>query len=1017
MKYAVLFFILIFIPGVSAQPPKPKASTAKKPAAAKPKPAPTPTPLSEKEQFEKASAHELAADRVAALEKFLAAFPESQDRTAAADLMASSRTLIAEEKLLSGEVVEAVRLFKLAITEAPQPIPAELFNESIAKVPATLFRHGQRSAAFAVAALIEGRVESNIAQLVELANFYIGIENGAEAMRIAAKAAAKDPASAVVYRTLGLAHRINFDIEESANAYAKALELEPDSSAAKRGLAEMKRALGKPNEAAALYRDLLAKNDQDLPARTGLVLSLFDADKRAEAETELTAALERAPGNFVLLAGAAYWYASRGIGDKAAELAEKALAREPRYIWSHIALARGLMSQRKPVVAEQVLVKARAHGNFPTLEYELASARVAAGFYREAAEDLSRQFSVTGAGVKTNLGGRVAREEKSFLDLVAYERKASIFTPIAADTLENAETLRALLELDQKMKATEPNEADIASAADAFVKGTDKMKLHRQIYAASLLLQKRVALSKVLELAKAATGNTDAALEVAAPGAAVMASELYDSRLDAFRKNEFLLVPEVPMPTLSAILRGRIEEIAGWALYQQGNYPDAIVRLRRSITVIPDKSAWWRSSMWRLGAALAADGKDAEALNAYIESYKTDKPDFGKYAVVEALYRKVNGTTDGLEAKIGPGRVAILQTTPEIAPAPTASATPVAVTQVETSVTSPAVEPAASAVENKSEPVESKTQPIQSKPEPVEAKPADTKPEPVEAKPEPIDTKPEPEPVESKPRPTESKPEPTESKPEPTVEKEAPPRTEPTSPEKQEPVETGAGKPKTIPDVSTPAVKPERESPEPVKQTPPETEPSDVRSKPAKAIEESGGKSEKLTTSAATKPLFEPIIITIPGRRPPRPAASETTKTSTDEKKTSTDEKPVETNREPDRAAVSTGSARPRVIEGREVKVEEPEPCVVDVSQENVSLINGGGKVGILVHVDRPGDIKTLIATSSSPKDVEVILEPEIGGVPDGRFYVIRSISSAVGVYQVAFSVPCGKKELIVTVR
>ena len=744
MKYAVLFFLLIFISGVSAQPPKPKASTARKPAAAKPKPIATPTPLSEKEQFEKASAHELASDRVAALENFLTAFPESEDRVAAADLMASSRALIAEEKLLSGDVVEAVRLFKLVVTDAPQPIPAELFSESIAKIPATLFRHGQRTAAFEMAVLIEGKVESNAAQLVELANFYIGIENGAEAMGIAAKAAAKDPESAVVYRTLGLAHRINFDIEGSANAYAKALELEPDSSVAKRGLAEMKRALGKPNEAATLYRDLLAKDDQDPPARTGLVLSLFDADKRAEAETELSSALEKAPANFVLLAGAAYWYASRGIGDKAVELAEKALAREPRYIWSHIALARGLMSQRKPVAAEQVLVRARAYGNFPTLEYEIASARMAAGFYRDAAEDLSRHFSVTDAGVKTNLGGRVAREEKSFFDLVAYERKASIFAPSSADTPENAEILRALLELDQKMKASEPNEADVALAADAFVKGTDKMKLHRQIYAASLLLQKRVALAKVLELAKAATGNTDTALEVAVPGAAVMASELYESRVDAFRKNDFLLVPEVPMPTLSAILRGRIEEIAGWALYQQGNYPDAVIRLRRSITVMPDKSAWWRSSMWRLGAALAADGKDAEALNAYIESYKTDKPDFGKYAVVESLYRKVNGTIDGLEAKIGPERVAILQTTPEIVQAPTVSATPAVSTPVEASGVSPAVEPPAPTIETKPEVAEAKPAPDGLKPEPTETKPElpETKPPPAESKPALTESKP-----------------------------------------------------------------------------------------------------------------------------------------------------------------------------------------------------------------------------------------------------------------------------------
>src|SRR4029434_8825028 len=107
--------------------------------------------------------------------------------------------------------------------------------------------------------------------------------------------------------------------------------------------------------------------------------------------------LEKTP-SVVLLAGAAYWYASKGLGDKAVEFAKKALDREPRYIWSHIALARGLMSQGKPVEAEQVLIKARKYGNFPTLEYEIASARLAAGFFREAAEDLQRQFAVEAGG-------------------------------------------------------------------------------------------------------------------------------------------------------------------------------------------------------------------------------------------------------------------------------------------------------------------------------------------------------------------------------------------------------------------------------------------------------------------------------------------------------------------------------------------------------------------------------------------------------------------------------------------
>jgi hypothetical protein len=155
------------------------------------------------------------------------------------------------------------------------------------------------------------------------------------------------------------------------------------------------------------------------------------------------------------------------------------------------------------------------------------------------------------------------------------------------------------------------------------------------------------------------------------------------------------------------------------------------------------------------------------------------------------------------------------------------------------------------------------------------------------------------------------------------------------------------------------------------------------------------------------KPLFEPIIITVPDSRPRKSSDSVTT-----DKKDSA----APADKKPDGPAPA-GELRPRVIDGQEVKSEEVPPCTVGVSQENISLINGGGNVGILVSVEAPGDIKSLTAISSSPKDIELTLEPEIGGVSDRRFYVIKSISSAVGVYQVTFAAPCGKRDVIVTVR
>ena len=47
--------------------------------------------------------------------------------------------------------------------------------------------------------------------------------------------------------------------------------------------------------------------------------------------------------------------------------------------------------QKKPLDAERTLLGARRYGNFPTLEYEIASARLMAGFYRDAAEELDKE--------------------------------------------------------------------------------------------------------------------------------------------------------------------------------------------------------------------------------------------------------------------------------------------------------------------------------------------------------------------------------------------------------------------------------------------------------------------------------------------------------------------------------------------------------------------------------------------------------------------------------------------------
>ena len=42
---------------------------------------------------------------------------------------------------------------------------------------------------------------------------------------------------------------------------------------------------------------------------------------------------------------------------------------------------------------------------------------------------------------------------------------------------------------------------------------------------------------------------------------------------------------------LSNILRGRIEDLAGWALFVGGDAQEAVVRLRRAVSVLPETSS------------------------------------------------------------------------------------------------------------------------------------------------------------------------------------------------------------------------------------------------------------------------------------------------------------------------------------------------------------------------------------------------------------------------------------------
>lgn len=801
-KLSALLFIILFSICVSAQKPKrkPAASSGKATSSAA-------TVADEKTEFERAVAVADAAERIKALRKFAAAFPNSSEKNRALELVASARAAIADEKMRGGDAAGGVALFKSAIEDAPAPISDKLFADVILQIPANLYFRGERGAAADAAGAIEAKAAGNAKQILGLATFFLGIENADEAKRLAEKAAAIDPNLPAVYQTLGLANRLNFDLAAAAGAYEKALELDVNSSVSKRSLAEMKRAVGKSDEAVALYREILDKNPADAVAANGLILALFDAGKGAEAESEMQKSLAANPNNFMLLVGAAYSYAAGNDAARAVELAQKAIAIEPRYVWSYVALARGFLKQNKLYDAERALLQARAYGNFPTLDYELATVRAAGGFYREAAEELSKSFTVKDDSVGAKLGGRVEKSAGGFIELLADERRASIFEPRAADDAPNAQRLKSLLDFYQKSESAgaAASDAEIADAAEKFINdgGGDGMKLHRRLFAADRLLKKKKALGKAAEFMKGAPAEVDAALNVPNASSAVLADELYESRAIAIAKNQLVIVPQVQRQTLSSVVRGRIEEISGELLLEDNKTSDAVVRLKRAVSVLPEKSAWWRASQWRLGVALEADGKDKEALEAFIKNYTNEAAyNPAKRLVIESVYQKINGSLDGLDARIGakPDAIATATATtqkPEVAQNQIANAT-VAV--------SPKVEAALPIAETKLAPTEKIVAVPAPKVEPTPDKIADEK---------------EIKTAES----TQVLPADSSVKIEPEIKEKETPKTETREPE------TGAAEPKSVEpkQTETAAAAPKKEKPQ-----------------------------------TAPKSIFEPIIITVP---------------------------------------------------------------------------------------------------------------------------------------------------------
>jgi Flp pilus assembly protein TadD len=968
----------------------------------------------EKAAFETIQSLTNPFERIGKLKEFLTKYPRSPLKLRAQESLVAARAEYGDELMRTGDPSGGKEQFKLALKETPAAMSDKLFGDVVSRIPANLFFRGEQAAALEIAKKVEEKAGDNPERLIALAQFYLMIENSEDARRLASRAAGLKSDSPTPQITLGLAHRIGFRLEAASQAFESALKLDPKSVAAKRGLADSLRGLGQSEDAVRLYREILQENPNDEAARSGLVLALFGVGNRAEAETEMNAALEQNPKNYQLLATAAYWYAANKEAAKAVELGRKAVEIEPRYTWAHIALARGLLNEGKPLEAERALLIAKQYGNFPTLDYELAAARAAAGFYEEAVADLRKNFQFKNGILETKLAGRIKQEAPNFIELLALERRASILQPASADTEDGAEQMKKLLAFADALNSAKKDETEIAKTAQEFVAGNDGASVHRKLYAANRLLKENVALPQVLEFAQAATEGVDAGAQIPAASAAVLAEELYEPRQLAAAQGNIVNVPEIGRGVLTNILRGRIEEIAGWSLYNQDRTEEAVVRLKRAVGILPEKSAWWRSSQWRLGAALEKAGKGREALDSYAKSYRSAAPDQNRRALIEALYIRTYGSSRGLDIKLG-----------EAATAQSPGSNVLPVTQTSATMKNPLPEIIAEI-----NPPQTKPAPT-SQPPQVEAQPETKTVEPekkvADAPQTETSTAQQPEVKETVEPSTNNSPETvkTETQPDATkagtksetakVEEKAPEKSEIKPEVKSETAKADepalkTGKKGTPAEPLPTEEKPESET----EKAETNAAPDNSAAKPKEVKEETKNQSENAGKPSEPKPEVPSpmrvlLIDNLKNTVTEIPVAK-TEKTETAKTEPVRSEPPPETN--PNVKITSTLETpgnlptRPRLA------------CAIWLNQTEVSILSGGGVASLLVGIEGDGEsVENLVATSENSSDIEIKLNKDVQISGNRALYEIRSISENKGDFTIVFQSTCGKKSVKVRAR
>jgi tetratricopeptide (TPR) repeat protein len=608
--------------------------------------------------------------RIAALQKFLKTISTPEQTQAAREAIVASWAQLADVQLGENNIEKAVENFRRASAALPEKITDRFFEETVIRIPLAVSVRGYRNEAIGLARQLEKRFEKEARRLASLGEFYMTIEaptDAIHALETASKLAEED---ARLHRLLGAAYRMGLRLDDAIAEYQLAVNFDANDKRAYYELANLYRAHGAYDDALKLYRKQIEIEPKHSPSYKGLALAHLAQGNEEQMAAALNQArdlrgtAEEITQDIYLQTQLAFYYLSQNKLKQARASAEAALIVEPRYSWARIAAAEVDLAEGKYFEAERNLLAARQYASFPTLYFTVGKLYLVAEDFDGALEQFTKAFSYSPQKQFTaKLGGVLDVQADNLKELLAREHQAAIFLAEPPTTPEIFKIAEALVRFNIHLRIIKtpappasrsprgersaaknfvPNEPDAGRkqmeemdrAAMDFIEVENARRSFRMLHIAERLANAGVAMGLAEELAEQALGLAEVATE---PDGSLREYPNYDrdGRLRIFR--------------------GRALDAKGWALFKANKNRESIAALTEAVKAygsLPEG----RRAVWHLATVKETEGDLEEALDLYIAGYAP--PETGSNidvnrVVIESLYRKINGSLDGLNQRLG----------------------------------------------------------------------------------------------------------------------------------------------------------------------------------------------------------------------------------------------------------------------------------------------------------------------------------------------------------------------------